>query len=169
MKTLKLFSVITAFMLISSSLFAQKEVAQLKENTFKVWGNCDMCKTTIEKAAISAGATEAVWDVDTKMISVKYVDNNTTSLEKIQSAIALKGYDNDAFKGNDKAYKKLHACCQYDRKDAVVVKAACGMSCCEKSSCCKADDKCCADKTCKKDDGCCNKSTCKDDCKKHHD
>ncbi len=148
MRTLKLFSVITAFMLISSSLFAQKDNVRFKETSFKVWGNCEMCKTTIEKAAKSAGATEAEWSPETKMITVKYVVDNSTSLDKIQSTIASKGYDTEAFKGSDAAYKKLHACCQYERK-ANTVKAAADK---KEASCCSKD-----------------KDKCKDDCKKDHE
>lgn len=84
---------------------------------FQVWGNCGMCEKTIEKAAKSVdGVTAADWDVDTHQFSVTY-DPAKTSVEKVHQAIAAVGYDTDQVRGNDKAYSKLHSCCQYERKE----------------------------------------------------
>lgn len=82
---------------------------------FKVWGNCGMCKKTIEKSLKIDGVKKASWDVKTKEITVNF-DPKKTDLKKIQNAICAAGYDNDGCKGNDAAYEKLHACCKYDRK-----------------------------------------------------
>jgi len=85
-------------------------------STFKVSGNCEMCKKKIETAAKSVkGVKSAVWDKDTKMITVKY-DDKKAKLTDIHNKIASVGYDTDKVKGDDKAYDKLHACCQYDRE-----------------------------------------------------
>ena len=86
------------------------------ETTFTVWGNCEMWKETIEKSLKVEGVERANWDVDKKLINVKF-DANKINLDQIQKNIALAGYDNVKYKGDDKAYKKLHACCQYERKD----------------------------------------------------
>lgn len=164
MKTLKIFSIASILILISAILFAQGNA--IKKETFKVWGNCGMCKKNIEGAAKTAGAKFASWNTETKMMTVKFSDDKS-SVKSIQSAIAAKGYDTEMFKGDDKAYEELEPCCQYDRKsEAAALKAACGMACCEKCGCCKADDKCCADKSCNKPGGCCTKESCKDECKK---
>jgi len=85
------------------------------ETTFTVWGNCEMCKETIEKSLKVKGVESANWDVDKKLINVKF-DANKINLDQIQKNISLAGYDNVKYKGDDKAYKKLHACCQYERK-----------------------------------------------------
>jgi copper chaperone CopZ len=85
------------------------------ESTFTVWGNCEMCKETIENSLKVEGVESANWDVDKKLINVKF-DANKINLDQIQKNIALAGYDNVKYKGDDKAYKKLHACCQYERK-----------------------------------------------------
>lgn len=82
---------------------------------FKVWGNCGMCKKTIEKSLKIDGVKKASWDVKTKEITVSF-DSKKTDLKKIQQAICNAGYDNDGCKGNDEAYNKLHSCCKYDRK-----------------------------------------------------
>lgn len=84
-------------------------------STFKVWGNCEMCKETIEGSLKVDGITKADWDVDTKIITVTY-DNSKITLDQIQKNIASVGYDNEKYKGDDKAYVELAGCCQYDRK-----------------------------------------------------
>lgn len=84
-------------------------------STFKVWGNCDMCKETIEGALKFEGISGSDWDTDTKMMVVSY-DSAKVSLDQIQKNIALVGYDNERYKGNDKAYDELPGCCQYKRK-----------------------------------------------------
>lgn len=85
------------------------------EATFGVRGNCGMCKNTIEKAAKSIeGVKTANWDMDKKMITVKF-DNDETNTDDIQKSIAASGYDTSDFKGDDKAYASNAKCCQYDR------------------------------------------------------
>jgi copper chaperone CopZ len=82
---------------------------------FKVWGNCGMCKKTIEKSLKIEGVKKASWDVKSKEITVSF-DPKKTNLKTIQSAVCAAGYDNDGCKGNDAAYEKLHSCCKYNRK-----------------------------------------------------
>ncbi len=81
----------------------------------KVYGNCEKCKKSIQKAAKDAGATEAKWNVDTKMLSLTF-DTTVTSSKKIQAKIAAVGYDTEETTATSAAYKKLDECCQYDRK-----------------------------------------------------
>lgn len=83
--------------------------------TFKVWGNCGMCKKTIEKSLQAEGINSADWDKDSKMISVSF-DTTMFSLDEIQQRIAAVGYDNFKYRGNDSAYAELHECCHYERK-----------------------------------------------------
>ncbi len=88
----------------------------VKTEKFRVEGNCNMCKTRIEKAANSLeGVQSAEWDVKTKMITVKF-DPARTDLHKIHMAIAKAGHDTDMHKASDEAYDKLPACCKYERK-----------------------------------------------------
>jgi periplasmic mercuric ion binding protein len=88
--------------------------AQTKTETLKVSGECGSCKKKIESAAKKAGASYAVWDVDSKELTVKY-NSTATNTVKIQKAIAGVGYDTQDFKATDEAYNKLDGCCQYDR------------------------------------------------------
>jgi periplasmic mercuric ion binding protein len=82
---------------------------------FKVWGNCGMCKETIESSLKVDGVSKADWNTESKQIEVSY-DSTKTSLDAIQKHIADAGYDTDKYKANDVAYGKLHQCCQYERK-----------------------------------------------------
>lgn len=84
-------------------------------STFKVWGNCGTCKETIESSLKVDGIIKADWDKDNKVMTVSY-DDKKISLEQIQKDIASVGYDNEKFKGDDKAYNELPECCQYERK-----------------------------------------------------
>ena len=87
----------------------------ITSSTFKVWGNCEMCKETIEGSLKTDGITKADWNVDTKILIVEF-DTVKISLDQIQKSVALVGYDNEKYKGDDKAYSQLADCCQYDRK-----------------------------------------------------
>jgi mercuric ion binding protein len=87
----------------------------IKSSTFKVWGNCEMCKETIEGSLKADGITKADWNVDTKILTVEF-DTAKISLDQIQKIVASVGYDNEKYKGGDKAYSELADCCQYDRK-----------------------------------------------------
>lgn len=90
-------------------------VAGMTTSTFKVWGNCEMCKETIEGSLKTDGITKADWNVDTKILTVEF-DTVKISLDQIQKSVASVGYDNEKYKGDDKVYSELADCCQYDRK-----------------------------------------------------
>ncbi len=87
----------------------------ITSTTFKVWGNCEMCKETIEGSLKKEGITKADWNVDTKIMTVEF-DTAKITLDQIQKNIASVGYDTEKYKGDDKAYSELAECCQYDRK-----------------------------------------------------
>ncbi|HSK13108.1 MAG TPA: hypothetical protein VK907_07815 [Phnomibacter sp.] len=103
-----------AFMAISI-LFAANLFAQEKTDTVKVWGNCGMCKSRIEKAAKAEGATAAAWDKETKMLTFTY-DASKTSNDAIQKKVASVGHDTEKYTADANVYDKLPGCCLYDRK-----------------------------------------------------
>ncbi len=160
MKSLKIFSVFILSMTIAGSSFAQKA----KSETIPVSGNCGMCKGKIEKAAKTAGATEANWDVEAKTLTVKY-NHSSTNAAKIQQAVAAVGYDTRDVKATDEAYDKLHGCCKYDRvsvsnNDEKMGAGKTADDCCKDGKCTKPghDGKDC----CKKDGemACCKDGKC---------
>ena len=147
MKTLNIYAALLFSIFALNYSFAQTAV---KKETIKVWGNCGMCKKTIEKAAKSAGAITANWNEDSKALKVSYAVNRTSG-RKIQEAVAKSGYDTQDLTAEDIAYNKLPGCCQYDRKavNTTVTK----MKCCDNEKCGKTAGACkglpcCKDKTC---------------------
>jgi len=83
-----------------------------KTETFKVSGNCDMCKTRIEKAAKIEGVTKAEWDKQKKMLTLSYIPS-TVSADQVQKKIAAAGHDTGNYRADDKVYNSLPACCKY--------------------------------------------------------
>lgn len=101
--------------LLSSGGFISAQEVSITKETFKVFGNCEMCKTTIEKAANAVeGVKSAKWNPVNRKIKVKFYSDKT-SVDEIQLAIAAAGYDSEHHKASDEVYKNLHHCCQYDR------------------------------------------------------
>lgn len=151
MKTL---NIIFSFVLL---FLASQSFAQTGSDKFKVAGECGTCKKKIEKAAKAAGASYALWETDSKVLTVKYAANTTKT--KIEQAIAEAGYDTPDVKATDEAYNKLDGCCQYER----TTKAA--ASCCDSEACTKAacmkDGHCTKDTACCKEAGCDQKACCK--------
>ncbi len=114
MKTTKVLGLISIFLLMcTTSLFAQEN--ELKKESFKVWGNCEMCKATIEKPFKKMdGVKSAKWNVASNKMVVKY-DESIVSLTEIKKSIANVGYDTQEHRAPDEVYSKLHHCCQYKR------------------------------------------------------
>lgn len=109
----KIFSFIALPMALLS---AGGAFAQAKQtDSFKVYGNCEMCKERIEEAALQPGVRSAVWDVKTKQIKVVY-DPAKIKNENIQQKIAAVGHDTEKQKAPAAVYDKLPECCQYERK-----------------------------------------------------
>ena len=92
----------------------QQKAASARTESFKVLGNCGMCKTRIEKAAKTEGVTEADWNVKTKLLTVTY-DPSKTSLESLGKKMASVGHDTEKYRAEDKVYSELPACCKYER------------------------------------------------------
>jgi copper chaperone CopZ len=112
-------SIATALLLISTTLSAQ--IKNAKTEVVKVYGNCGMCKSKIEKAANQKNISKAEWNEETGIATITY-DEKQTNKDVILKKIALVGYDSDAFKATNTAYNKLPGCCQYNRPKAAPVK-----------------------------------------------
>lgn len=110
---------LAAVLIAATSCTAQ--IKNSKTDTVKVWGNCEMCKATIEKAANKKATAKAVWNDETKQAIITY-NTKTTNLNEVLKRIALAGYDNAVFAAPDAAYNNLSGCCQYDRPDKKEIK-----------------------------------------------
>ena len=87
------------------------------EISFGVRGNCGMCKTTIQKAALSVdGVEEASWDIETKVLDIRTNSNLDSITIKIHNAVAKSGYDTELVLANSEDYNNLPGCCQYNRE-----------------------------------------------------
>jgi Cu(I)/Ag(I) efflux system membrane fusion protein len=87
--------------------------SKMEQVSFKVFGNCEMCKDRIETAAKSVpGVDSAVWDMDTKMIKVTF-NKEKANLNDIHNAIAKAGHDTEKVKASDEVYSELPECCLY--------------------------------------------------------
>lgn len=117
---MKQFKWLWSLLLLVSFSSCAGSIKNAKTETFKVAGNCDMCKNTIETAANRKGVAEAEWNNETKLLKLTY-DSQKTSTDEVLKRIAYAGYDNENFLAPDDAYAKLPSCCHYDRmkKEAV--------------------------------------------------
>ena len=99
-------------MIFSIAVFAKGET---KTDSFKVYGNCGMCKETIESALKKKdGILSKNWDKEKQEITVTY-DPAKISVQKIGEKIASVGYDNQYATAKNESYNNLHKCCQYER------------------------------------------------------
>lgn len=109
--------IIVVFALVQMAGIAQSDSFVKSETVeFKVFGNCGMCKSRIEKALKVDGVSSADWDTVTKIAKVVY-DSEKISEEDIQGLVAEVGHDTEMVKAEDKTYDKLHGCCKYERAE----------------------------------------------------
>ena len=130
MKTIKFLFITLLSILLGSNSYAQMhdhskmdmsktnskmDMASTKTETIKVWGECETCQTSIEKASKVDGVSKASWDKTTKLLTLVY-DPSKVKSDDIKKKIAAVGYDTEKYKAEDKVYAKLNACCKYERK-----------------------------------------------------
>jgi len=90
------------------------QIKNAKTENLKIYGNCDQCKTDIEKAGNFKNVSHIDFNEETEMAVVTY-DITKTDAEDILKRIALTGYDNEKYYAPDETYAKLGKCCQYKR------------------------------------------------------
>jgi mercuric ion binding protein len=77
----------------------------------KVEGECDMCKDKIEAALDIPGVSFAEWDVESKMLTVRFNDKKINE-DEIHTLMSELGYATDKLAANVASQKKLDSCCQ---------------------------------------------------------
>ncbi len=105
---------LTLFTALLSFTACNAQIKNSKTETVKIYGNCGMCKSTIEKAGNLKKVANVDWNKDTKIATITY-DTTKTNQDEILKRIALSGYDSDKFLAPDDVYANLHGCCQYER------------------------------------------------------
>lgn len=103
-----------AVMMLLVSLLYTAQIKNAKTKTVKISGNCDMCKSTIEKSGNVKNVATVNWNEDSKMATLTY-DPSKTNQQEILKRIANAGYDSESFYAPDDVYAKLPSCCQYKR------------------------------------------------------
>ena len=107
------FFVSIIFFLFIGNNFASAQTT--KTESFKVYGNCEMCQDRIEGVLKKKdGVLKRTWNDDTKILLVVF-DPAKISLTQIKQKIADEGYDTDEIHATDAAYNSLSKCCQYKR------------------------------------------------------
>lgn len=96
-----------------SSSYAK--IKNYKTETFKVYGNCEMCKKNIESAVKKKNIALGIWNSKSQTLIVTY-DSTKTNANEILKRVANVGYDNEKYLTSNEVYNNLHACCQYERK-----------------------------------------------------
>jgi periplasmic mercuric ion binding protein len=120
MKSLRIFLTVLFAGILGVTTSAQThehmnmDMPTAKTETFKVWGNCDLCKARIEKAVEVEGVTNADWSTKTKLLTVTF-DPSKTNKDVLSKNLALAGHDTEKYKATGDVYAKLPGCCQYER------------------------------------------------------
>ena len=98
-------TVITIVLLLSV-VVSNAQIKNAKTATVKIFGNCAICKATIERAGNLKKIASVDWNKDTKMATITY-DAKKTNEDEILKRIALVGYDNPKFLAPEDIYNKL--------------------------------------------------------------
>ena len=84
---MKSVNILIAILLLSfTSCSAQ--IKNAKTTTVKIYGNCEMCESKIEKAGTVKKVAKVDWNKDTKLASITY-DTTKTNQDEILKRIAL--------------------------------------------------------------------------------
>jgi mercuric ion binding protein len=116
MKTLKILIVGIAAFIIMNDAKAQSDKAQrtigIKTQTVSVQGVCGMCKKLIETAALKVdGVKSAIWNENTKKLSVAYSVFKPNAVDEVQKQVSAAGHDAGIRQATAAAYKALPDCC----------------------------------------------------------
>lgn len=113
--------ILVAIIVLLSFASCNAQTKNQKTETVKIYGNCGMCESTIEKAGNLKNQSIVDWNKETKMATISY-DSLKTSKEEILKHIALVGYDSDIFLAPNDTYSNLAGCCQYERAEKTIAK-----------------------------------------------
>ena len=121
---MKIYKYIIMLCLIFTGVTTYSQVNKISSTdstvTFKVFGACEwQCKPRIEAASKGKGVKSAIWDVDTKMLSLVY-DPLRTTIDKIQNRIVTAGHDLQNKKAKDAVYNELPSCCRYREMETMM-------------------------------------------------
>mgnify|MGYP001171590208 FL=1 len=103
------------FVIFLSNAYAQ-DSPKKKKVSFKVSGNCEMCKMRIEKAALSVnGVKYANWSIPENQLRLIYNSNKVNIIE-VHESVSNSGHDTSERKAPSEIYSELPLCCLYVRE-----------------------------------------------------
>jgi len=105
--------IISVLFIIFSAFIVSAQNSEVKTETFKVAGNCSMCKKRIEDAAYIKGVKRAEWNKETKELTLTY-NSSKTSSETVLQSIAKAGHASEKVTAKEEDYNRLPGCCQYN-------------------------------------------------------
>lgn len=118
---MKLKSNILLAIIVLSLPLCNAQTKNEKTEIVKIYGNCEICKSTIEKAGNLKNQSIVDWNKETKFATISY-DSLKTSKEEILKRISLAGYDSEFFLAPNDTYSNLPSCCQYERINQINTK-----------------------------------------------
>lgn len=125
MKT-KTISIIAAILLSFANIVGAANLTKTKYSapkpvkkttiSFAVEANCGDCKNRIEGALDKKGVYKAIFNLDSKILTVTY---DPRKLEEIQlhNMVAMVGHDTEKVKASNVVYESLPDCCKYRQDD----------------------------------------------------
>lgn len=112
MKIIK--KIVLMLLTIATIRSVNAQSSNVKTEHIRILGNCEMCKSKIEKSGQKKGIAKVQWDDKSKIAIITY-DSLMQTSDEILKRIALAGYDNEKFLAPEEAYSKLPECCKYER------------------------------------------------------
>jgi hypothetical protein len=106
--------ILMTILILLSFVACKAQIKNASSETVKIYGNCEMCEATIEKAGNIKKIAVVDWNEDTKMATLAF-DSKKTNRDEILKRIALAGYDSDSYLAPLDTYSQLPSCCQYER------------------------------------------------------
>ncbi len=84
--------------------------------SFAVEANCGQCKDRIENALDKKGVYKAVFNLDSKILTVTY-DPRILKEIQLHNMVAMVGHDTEKVKASNVVYERLPDCCKYRQDD----------------------------------------------------
>lgn len=107
---------IALFATVDMSAQEKKKNAKI---TLEVDGVCMMCKSRIEKAALTTkGVKYANWNVKTHELTL-ILDERKTGKKMVCETLAKSGHDSKEIKATLEDYDNLHPCCKYRDEEII--------------------------------------------------
>ncbi len=111
-----IFNYLIVLSIVTSTTSGYGQIKNTKTESVKIFGNCDMCKMSIENAGNLKNVADVSWNKDSKMAVISF-DSKKTNRDEILKRIALAGYDSNEYLAPDSAYAQLAGCCKYERQN----------------------------------------------------